>query len=176
MNLKLNTMYKKTISLSHNEVPAKVNMETGEIKEVLTRPNNIPNGKERFDYDEAFTKSYERSWEFLVDSLKPHELKIAIKMSTMTEYSTNSLAPLDDKVQLQHLSEMFGIGINQVKKSFKRLMDIGVYGSFKYGHYKRGIVTEWVFNPFISFKGKLVDSDLKNLFINTPVAKHFLRE
>lgn len=166
-------MYERTIKLNDNELPAKINKETGEVIEVKKRPNNIPDNREKFDHDASFTKSYEKSWAYLVDNLKSHELKIALKMSTMTEYSTNSLAPLDDTVQLNHLAEMFGVGINQVKKAFKRLMDIGVYGSFRYGHYKRGIVTEWVFNPFISFKGKLVDSDLKNLFLETPVAKHF---
>lgn len=166
-------MYEQTVKLQHNEVAAKVNLETGEYQEVKRRPNNIPKDKEKFDYDLAFIKSYEKSWKFLVDNLKKHELMVAILMSTMTEYSTNSLAPLDDTIQMNHLSEKFGIGINQVKSTFKRLMDVGVYASFRYGHYKRGIVTEWVFNPFISFKGKLVDSDLKNLFLNTPVAKHF---
>lgn len=166
-------MYEQTIKLQHNEIAAKVNLETGELQEVKKRPNNIPQGKEKFDYDQAFIKSYEKSWEFLVNNLKKHELMVAVLMSTMTEYSTNSLAPLDDTVQMNHLSEKFGIGINQVKSTFKRLMDVGVYASFRYGHYKRGIVTEWVFNPFISFKGKLVDSDLKNLFLNTPVAQHF---
>lgn len=166
-------MYEQTVKLQHNEIAAKVNLETGEFQEVKKRPNNIPQGKEKFDYDQAFIKSYEKSWEFLVNNLKKHELMVAVLMSTMTEYSTNSLAPLDDTVQMNHLSEKFGIGINQVKSTFKRLMDVGVYASFRYGHYKRGIVTEWVFNPFISFKGKLVDSDLKNLFLNTPVAQHF---
>jgi len=167
-------MYQKTVSLKSNEVAAKLNIETGEVTEIKSRPNNIPDGKEKFEYDASFTKSYEKSWLYLVSNLKPHELKIAVKMGTMTEYSTNSLAPLDNDMQMQELSELFGIGINQVRKSFKRLMDIGVYASFTYGHYKRGTVTEWVFNPFISFKGKLIDSDLKNLFINTPVARHFL--
>jgi hypothetical protein len=166
-------MYEQTIKLQHNEIAAKVNLETGELQEVKKRPNNIPQGKEKFNYDQAFIKSYEKSWEFLVNNLKKHELMVAVLMSTMTEYSTNSLAPLDDTAQMNHLSEKFGIGINQVKSTFKRLMDVGVYASFRYGHYKRGIVTEWVFNPFISFKGKLVDSDLKNLFLNTPVAQHF---
>jgi hypothetical protein len=167
-------MYKnRDINLKDSEILGKFDKETGEFTEVKVRPNNIPANKEKFDYDHAFTKSYEKSWLFLVDKLKPHELKIAIKMASMTEWATNSLAPLDDNVQLKQLSEMFGVGINQVKMTFERLMDIGVYASFRYGHYKRGIVTEWVFNPFISFKGKLLDSDLKNLFLNTPVAKHF---
>jgi hypothetical protein len=169
----MNNMYKQVVNLKHHESPAKFNHNTGEFSEITKRPNNIPESKERFDYDHSFVKSYEKSWLFLCNELKPHELKIAVKMSTMTEYSTNSLAPLDDKVSMSLLSETFSIGINQVKKTFKRLMDTGVYASFTYGHYKRGIVTEWVFNPFISFKGKLIDSDLKNLFLNTPVAKHF---
>lgn len=166
--------YTKNVKLSHNEVPAAINLDTGEYRIIEDKPNNFPKNKRNFQHDQAFTKSYERSWEYLVNNLKKHELMVAILMSTMTEYSTNSLAPLDDNVQMNHLSEKFGIGINQVKSTFKRLMDVGVYASFRYGHYKRGIVTEWVFNPFISFKGKLIDSDLKNLFLNTPVAKHFL--
>ena len=166
-------MYKnRDINLKDSEILGKFDKETGEFIEIKPRPNNIPANKEKFDYDHSFTKSYEKSWLFLVDKLKPHELKIAIKMASMTEYATNSLAPLDDGVQLKQLSEMFEVGINQVKIAFEHLMDIGVYASFRYGHYKRGIVTEWVFNPFISFKGKLLDSDLKNLFLNTPVAKH----
>ena len=128
-------MYEQTIKLQHNEIAAKVNLETGELQEVKKRPNNIPQGKEKFDYDQAFIKSYEKSWEFLVNNLKKHELMVAVLMSTMTEYSTNSLAPLDDTVQMNHLSEKFGIGINQVKSTFKRLMDVGVYASFRYGHY-----------------------------------------
>lgn len=166
-------MYTKEIKFRDNELPAKLDIETGAFSQIIHRPNNIPQGKEKFDFDQAFIKSYEKSWLFLFNELKPHELKIAVKMSTMTEYSTNSLAPLDDNVQLKQLSEVFNIGINQVKQAFKRLMDIGVYASFTYGHYKRGIVTEWVFNPFISFKGKLINSDLKNLFLNTPVARQF---
>lgn len=168
--------YTVTTKLKHNESLMKVDLETGDLTPITKRPNNIPEGKERFSYDEAWVKSYERSWEYLVDNLKPHELKIAIKMSTMTEYSTNSLAPLDSATSMQNLSKKFGVGINQIKKSIDRLMKIGVYATFTYGHYRRGIVTEWVFNPFISFKGKLVDSDLKNLFVDTKVAKHFLRE
>ena len=165
--------YKQTVSLKHNETLAKIDVETGEVIGIVPKyRNNIPEGKE-FAFDESWTKSYEKSWLYLADTLKPHELKIAVKMAAMTEFSTNSLAPLDDKMQLNHMSEMFGVGVNQIKKSLTTLLKVGVYATFTYGHYQRGVVTEWVFNPFISFKGKLVNSDLKNLFINTPVAQHF---
>lgn len=165
--------YTKEIKLKHNEVAAKVNVETGEIKEVTKRPNNIPEGKEKFIADEMFAKNYTKSWNFLLDNLSAVELKIAIKMSVMAEINTNSLSPLDNNTTIRELSEFFDIGINGVKKVFKHLMDVGVYASFKYGHYQRGIVEEWIFNPYISFKGKLINSDIKELFNKTKVAKVF---
>ena len=35
-------MYEQTIKLQHNEIAAKVSLETGELQEVKKRPNNIP--------------------------------------------------------------------------------------------------------------------------------------
>ena len=169
-------MYEKTIRLNHNEQSAKVNVETGEVTVLPKKANNIAPGKERFSYDESFHKAYERSWLYLANNLSSTEIKIALMMSCMTEYATNSLLPLDDKASYDMLADRFNISKGVVKKTFKNLMDIGVYASFRYGHYKRGIVEEWVFNPFISFKGKLINSDLKELFINTKVAKYFINE
>ena len=165
--------YKKTVSLRYNEKIEVVNTETGEYREINTRPNNIPENKTVFIADEYFAKAYEKSWEYLVDNLSLVEIKIALKMSTMIEMNTNSLNPLDDKTSLRVLSGHFGISVNSIKKAFKHLLDIGVYASFRYGHYKRGIVDEWVFNPYISFKGKLIESDIKNLFDDTEIGKLF---
>ena len=167
-------MYEKTIKLNHNEVAAKVNTETGEVSTINQRPNNIPQGQERFSYDESFHKAYERSWLYLAKELSGVELKMALMMSCMTEYATNSLAPLDNKTSYDMLSERFKISKGSIGKVLNKLFEVGVYASFKYSHYRRGTVEEWVFNPFISFKGKLINSDLKNLFINTKVAKQFL--
>lgn len=165
--------YEKTIKLRHDEMPAKVSRD-GEITVLGDRPNNIPDGKEIFKHDESFQKAYERSWGYLADNLSGVELKIAVKMSCMAEYSTNSLAPLDGSENIRELAEYFKVSKTNIKKAIDNLFYHGVYASFKYCHYKRGEVNEWVFNPFVSFKGKLIDSDLKNLFVNTRVAKHFL--
>lgn len=167
-------MREQTAKLEDDEVLYKVNERTSEMKEIKVKPNNLKDtGKEKFDFDASFNKAYERSWMYLAKELSPQELKIALMMSCMTEFSTNSLAPLDNSTQMQYLSELFGVGINQIKTYLKHLLKKGVYATFTYGHYKRGEVTEWVFNPFISFKGSLIDSDLKNLFLKTQVAKHF---
>lgn len=166
-------MYTHKMTLRDNELPGKINAETGEFSQVSKKVDNRPSGKIRFNYDASFHKSYEKCWLYLSENLTGAELRIALMMSCIMEYSTNSLAPLDNNTSYELLSEKFSISKGMVKKSFKKLFDIGVYASFKYSHYKRGIVEEWVFNPFISFKGKLIDSDLKNLFINTKVARHF---
>lgn len=158
-----------------DEFLQKVNARTGEVIDVenKVRPNNIPDGKERFMADEMFTKNYIKSWEYLVDVLKPIELKIALKMANMTEMNTNSLSPLDSETSLSNLAEFFGISRTKAHDAFKTLFKHGVYATFEYSHYRRGKVKEWVFNPYISFKGKLINSDLKNLFDNTVVAKVF---
>lgn len=166
-------MYKKTIKLHHHETPYAIDKLTGEHREIKMGVNNIPIGKQKFDFDESFHKAYEKVWLYLVDNLSDKEIKVALMMSCMTEYETNSLAPLDDNTSYQMIADKFNLSKSNVKKIFKNLFDIGVYASFKYSHYKRGTVEEWVFNPFISFKGKLINSDLKNLFLNTKVAKHF---
>lgn len=166
-------MYIKEINLGQDEIPAKINTRTGEITEIKGRKNNIPEGKEHFMADEYFAKSYTKAWTYLIDTLKPVELKIAVKMSTMTEMNTNSLAPLDNKTSIRGLADCFNISTRDVKKTFDRLFNIGVYASFRYCHYKRGEVNEWVFNPYISFKGQLISSDIKHLFDNTEIGKLF---
>lgn len=166
-------MYTKEIKLNHNEIPAKVNTETGEITEVRSRPNNIPEGKEIFIKDEYFSKNYERAWLFLVENLTPTEIGIAVKMSLMTELNTNSLNPLDDNTSIRQLAEYFKISTKSVKKTFSKLFKLGVYASFHYCHYKRGEVKEWIFNPYISFKGRLINSDIKYLFDDTEIGRLF---
>lgn len=166
-------MYEQRVKLKDNETLATVDTETGEFKLITKRPNNIPENKEKFVADAKFSKQYSKSWLYLLDNLSLVEIKIANRMSVMAEHTTNSLAPLDDKTTVRELADYFGIGINSVKKAFKHLFDLGVYASFEYCHYQRGHVKEWIFNPFISFKGVLIDSDIKELFINTKVAKAF---
>lgn len=165
--------YNKGVALTHEEQLVKFNQRTGEIKEVKPPVNNIPTGQEKFTPDKYFVKNYTKAWNYLFENLSSIEIKIAIKMSTMAEFKTNSLSPLDDTTSIRHLADFFDIGVNSVKKSFKNLFKQGVYASFKYCHFERGNVEEWIFNPFISFKGSLIHSDLKELFINTKVAQAF---
>lgn len=164
--------YTKKVKLEDNEQLYKVDCSTGELKEVKSNSSNNL-GKTLFNADSRFTKNYDRVWLYLVDNLSLVELKIATKMSIMSEHTTNSLSPLDDKTNIRDLAKYFGIGVNSVRKAFDNLFKLGVYASFEYSHYKRGIVKEWIFNPYISFKGRLIQSDIKELFSNTYIAREF---
>ena len=42
-------MYTREVKLKHDEIAASINIETGEIKELSRRPNNLPDGKSKLD-------------------------------------------------------------------------------------------------------------------------------
>ena len=58
-------MYTQEIKLKHNEIAATIDVETGEVKPITKRVNNIPDGKEIFEPDGLFKKDYTNSWKFL---------------------------------------------------------------------------------------------------------------
>ena len=43
-----NDMYKKEITLRHNEIPAKVNLDTGEVIEMVPKANTLKEGMSVF--------------------------------------------------------------------------------------------------------------------------------
>ena len=53
---------------------------------------------------------------------------------------------------------------------FEKLLKAGVYAEFRFGAYD-GIRHYWVLNPYISFKGKIINSALVDLFRETNIAK-----
>ena len=158
------------IKLESNELPAKVNSETGEIKTITARGNNIPDGRELHNPEGKFTKAYEEAWDYLLDHLSDKEMVIVTRMMHMARPSSNSLEPLNDSTSINELAETFHIHRNHVKKIFDNLMNNGVYAEFKFGAYD-GIRHYWVLNPYISFKGKTIDSGIADLFRETRIAK-----
>ena len=57
--------YTATIPLYHNEEAAAINLETGALRTLPKKTNNIPEGKEVFEPQGIFKKDYSYSWEFL---------------------------------------------------------------------------------------------------------------
>lgn len=166
-------MYKTEFKLEQDEIPAKVNTRTGETKLINTRSNNIPNGKEVFEPDGIFRKDYTKSWEFLDKVLTPLEFKVVAKLCRMAKMNTNSLEPLSDDTTMVFIAEHFNIGKNKVAPLFKKLFQLGVYARFE--AYKPDVpyTKYWILNPYLSFSGKIIHSDIAKLFIGTIIEKEY---
>ena len=166
--------YTTTITLNHEEIPAKINKSTGEFTELTKRPNNIPEGKEIFEPNGLFKKSYTESWKFLNQVTTPIEFKAAYALVMKAQMNTNSLEPLNDETTLNELMEILDVSINKVRPILKTLFELGVYGKFEVYDPSKPYTKYWIINPYLSFSGKLVDSDIARLFRGTRIAKAYL--
>ena len=166
-------MYKKEIVCQDNEIPARVNRETGEITELRARWNNIPEDKEIFEPDGLFSKSYNKSWEYLRNNFSALEFKAAFSLALMAKANTNSLEPLSDETTYIELSELLMVGKNKVDIILNKLFDYGVYARFEVSDKTKPYTRYWVFNPYLSFSGKLISSDVSKLFKGTRIALNY---
>lgn len=163
--------YETKLQLYAHELPAKVNAFTGEttILGAAHRSNNIPEGKEIFEPDGIFRKDYTKSWEFLDRALSPLEFKVVAKLCRMAKMNTNSLEPLNDDTTIAVIAKEFKIGRNKVSPLFNKLFKLGVYAKFE--AYKPDVpyTRYWILNPYLSFSGKIISSDIAKLFIGTTI-------
>lgn len=163
--------YEQTLKLKNEEKAMKVNILTGEVTELTKRGNTLPFGK-RLVKQTNFSKVNIDAIPLLKDKLSNIELGIVFQMIGLAEYNTNSLKPLNNDTTVRELSERFGVGINQVKKNFKNLFDLGVYAQLSIA---RDDGNEfWILNPYISFKGKTAEDSLFDNFQNTQITKYLV--
>ena len=165
--------YTITVNLKHNESAAKINKETGEIKELSNGVNNIPEGKEIFEPKALFKKDYTKSWQYLCDKLSAIEFKAAMKLALKAKANTNSLEPLGEDTTYQDLSLYLGVSINVVNRVVDKLFKIGVYGKFEVYDKTKPYTRFWILNPYLSFDGRIIHSDIAELFKGTEIALHF---
>jgi hypothetical protein len=165
--------YEVVVKLNHNETPHKLNMETGELIEVKSRRNNIPEGKELFEPNAKFVKCYYNTWQFMSRYLSSSELGIVIAMVTMADANNCSLKPLDDKTTVAELMDYFDISEKKVKSTFDKLHRLGVYGRFDVSEENKPYTKYWILNPYIAFNGKIIESDISRLFTGTSVFKGY---
>lgn len=173
--------YEQVYKLKHNESPAKIDLETGEVK-VLAKVKSEDCSGHKSDSsivwqpNGQFSKSYTKSWMYLDKVLKPHEYKVAHKLAMKAEAFTNSLKPLNDDSVISILVEELGIGKNQIKPVLKRLFDLGVYGRFEVAEPNMPYTKYWILNPYLSFNGRVVEKSIADLFKGTIVAQAFRGE
>lgn len=162
-------MYKTELKLNHNEVPAKVNIETGEVLTINKRPNNLPEGKSKLDYNN-FSIINNDMLRVLFDECNSNELKVILHMVYMSEFGNNSLKPLGDELSYRELSRIFNIDDKTIKTILTRLKYLGVYLQLNITEVD-GAKEYWVLNPYISWKGKLKNDSLFITFANTRIVK-----
>lgn len=163
--------YSVQVDLNHNEQAARVNSETGEIKLLKKRANNIPKGKNILKYEE-FSKVNSKAIRFLETVLSNEELGIVFKMIQRADFETNVLIPLNDESSYREIAEEFGINKDKVKRIFDRLFSLGVYAQVRVAN---GIHSEyWTLNPYIAWKGTFIESVISIYFSNTIIAKAVL--
>ena len=165
--------YKKEVSVFHDEVLLAVNQETGEIRDLPQRKNNIPKDSTLIDSKALFKKHYQNSWFFLKEVLTPIEYKAAHTLAMMAKSNTNSLEPLNDESTLKELMQVLNMSINKVKPILNKLFDLGVYGKFEVYKPERPYTKSWIFNPYLSFAGRIIKSDIAELFVGTHCEKAF---
>lgn len=169
-------MYNQTIQLSDNEQLMKVNSDTGEVTEVRKRINNIPIDKHVFEPDAIFKKDYTSSWKFLKEQCTHLELSAAVGLSLLAKANTNSLEPINDETALKELSEKLNVSKNKIDAVLKKLWKLGVYGKFEVYDVNKPYTKYWILNPYLSFTGKLIKSDIAELFSGTMIAIAFRNE
>ena len=160
--------YTTEIKLEDNELPAKVNAETGEVKQLKKRTSTIKEGVQIQKFDE-FNKVNSRAIRFLESVLNNEELGIVFKMIQRCDYETNVMIPLNDESSCRELAGEFGINKNKVSETFKKLFNLGVYAQVKVAN---GLHSEyWTLNPYIAWKGKFIEKAISVYFANTIIAK-----
>lgn len=161
--------YIKELKLQDNEIPAKINQETGELIVIKQRPNNIPEGKSLLDYNKFGMLNIELSKK-LEKFFSNTELSIIFKLINRCEFKTNSLKPFNDETSIRILAEEFNVSTTTVPKVFKKLFDMGVYLQIKISEDSQ-VNEYWVLNPYIFWRGKLKDDSLFLRFSNTDISK-----
>ena len=173
--MKRKDTYQTTFKLTHKEKPATVDTETGEIRIVKQRQNNVPKGKMIFEPDASFFKAYNKSWDYLQKQLTPLQFNVAFQLALMAKMNTNSLEPLNDETTAIELSEKFNIDRRTSKKLFQRLFELGVYARFEAAKPDMPYTKYWILNPYLSFSGKVLASDIATLFHGTMIHKNYVK-
>lgn len=168
--------YDVKVSLKHHESLAKIDKTTGEITEVKTKAKVLTkDGEEMLKPDFGlFARTYTDTWKVVQRQMSSLEFACACRLALYAKAYTNSLMPLCDNASLIEKSNMLGVSVNMVGKVAKKLHDLGVYG--KWGDIKEIKEGEehkryWVFNPYLSFNGRVIEKPLVDLFKDTIPAR-----
>ena len=89
----------------------------------------------------------------------------------MAKMNTNSLEPFNGDTAIGVIANELNIGRNKVTPMFKRFFNLGVYAKFEVALENATYTKYWILNPYLSFSGKLISSDIAALFKGTVIER-----
>jgi predicted transcriptional regulator len=167
-------MYEKVIKLKHHEKAAKINLETGAVEEIEGKERVVKKPKDPtmnfFISSESYSRFFTKAWLLLETQTTDVEFKVAYKMSMMAHAYTNSLEPLRPESTMKELADFFNVDRRKILTIIEKLFKLGVIGKFQVYDRFENHHNYWVFNPYLSFNGKIIKKDVQGLFDKTHYA------
>lgn len=153
--------YSVEVKLKHDETPAVINQRTGEIKTLGKKRNP---GMAYFNEGAVFQKVYTKAWLVLEKLVSKEEYLVAMKLGFRAKAHTNSLSPIGPELTKQALAEELGVDRKKVQAICDKLFDVGVIAYFEFSDEHQVRRCNWIFNPYLSFNGKVISQDIADLF------------
>ena len=135
-------------------------------------PTKCPINSSDMDPSMIFSKRYPNSWRFLERELSDIEFKVTIALSLLATRGTNEIEALEKTITAKKLSELFGVSRDLINPILEKLLNYGVYMNVTV-HHEDKVFTGHLLNPFLSFSGRLLHSNVIGLFKPTAVGKAF---
>lgn len=167
-------MYSPNLNLKHSERVlsySKVDLRTGECEDVkvglpkVRKPKDVT--MDYFDSNQSFRRSFTKAWNLLREMTDDKELLVAYMLAEKAKAYTNSLEPLNPEWTKVQLSEELGIDRRIVGGIIDKLFRLGVIGKFEVYNRNEDYKNYWIFNPYLSFNGKVIKKDVHALFSGT---------
>jgi predicted transcriptional regulator len=170
------SLYETTIELASNEAPAKINKETGAITEIIPKQALVARMAQKVPKDPtmkyfkevtAWQRVSTKAWELLRTQTTEKECFVAFKLGLLAHAYTNSLEPITPNSTITDIAEYLGENRNTIAKIIDKLFRLGVIGKFEVYTINETYQNYWIFNPYLSFNGKIIKKEVDSLFRNT---------
>ena len=120
-----------------------------------------------------YIKRYPNGWSFLEKYLTAEEFMVCFSLSLRADYTDNNLKPFTDKTTGEKLSQALGVSRINLIGMLHKLFELGVCRKFEEINTNKPYTKYWIFNPYLSFVGEVIDSSIVQLFSDTHIHKAF---
>jgi len=156
--------YEYNSKLKHHQAPAYLDTETGEFVEITTNRTLVDKDYELFKSKEKFHRTFTKSWILLEQMCSTEEIGIAHKLAIRSSYKDGVIEVINGEISYRALSTELGVDRRKLKPVIEKFINIGVFAYVKIANGDNTTSEKYLFNPYLSFNGNLIDKNLKSLF------------